>query len=237
MRTRPRTSRWTTLVAALLLATSLAGCGNEADGEEGSGEGSGAGSGEDVPTVECEYPEDGSAASREVEPPPAEAPESGSASVTVSLNAGEVTIDLAQDTAPCTVSAFLSLAEQGFYDETPCHRLTTENIFVLQCGDPTGTGMGGPGYRYAEELSGEETYEAGVVAMAKAAAPSTTGSQFFLNFQDSPLPPEYTVLGTMDPASLEVLTEIAAQGTSTGTPDGPPKEPVTIKSVSVDSGG
>ena len=133
--------------------------------------------------------------------------------------------------APCTVNSFLSLAEQEYFDDTDCHRLTTEGIFVLQCGDPTGTGSGGPGYSFADELDGSETYPAGTLAMANA-GPDTNGSQFFVVYDDSSLPADYTVFGALDEASTKTVADIAEKGTDSGASDGAPKEKVTIESVS-----
>ena len=133
--------------------------------------------------------------------------------------------------APCTVNSFAALVQQGFYNDTSCHRLVDRGIFVLQCGDPTGTGTGGPGYRYADELAGNETYPAGTVAMANA-GPDTNGSQFFLVWADTQLSPNYTVFGKMDEASLAVVAAIAAKGVSR---DASPKpiSPAHIDTVSV----
>ena len=86
--------------------------------------------------------------------------------------------------APCTVHSFVSLADQGFFDETKCHRLVDSGIFLFQCGDPSGTGSGGPGYTFADELDGTESYTKGVVAMANGGA-NTNGSQFMLVYRDS----------------------------------------------------
>jgi len=132
------------------------------------------------------------------------------------------------------VNSFVSLAEQGYLDDTTCHRLTTaaSGISVLQCGDPTGTGMGGPGYSFADELSGSEKYPAGTLAMANA-GPDTNGSQFFIVYGDTPLPPAYTVFGTVDDDGLKVVEEIAAKGAENGAPDGPPAEPVNIETATV----
>src|SRR5690606_21777336 len=111
--------------------------------------------------------------------PPAEPTASGTVPATIRTSAGDLAVSLDADAAPCTVNSFLSLAQQGYFDETPCHRLTTSGIFVLQCGDPTGTGTGGPGYEFPDELTGSETYPAGTLAMANA-GPDTNGSQFFV---------------------------------------------------------
>lgn len=169
---------------------------------------------------------------REVTPPPAEPTHTGTVSATMTTSAGELHLTLDADKTACTTNSFISLSEQGYYNDTTCHRLTTAGIFVLQCGDPSGTGMGGPGYRYADELDGTETYPAGTVAMANAGA-NTNGSQFFLVYKDTELPASYTVFGTLDAASLEVLTAIAAKGTSDGGSDGAPAEPVTIEQVTI----
>jgi len=134
-------------------------------------------------------------------------------------------------TAPCTVNALAYLASKGYFDGTKCHRLTTAGIFVLQCGDPTGTGAGTPGFSYADELSGSETYGAGTIAMANAGA-NTDGSQFFVVYADSPLSAKYTVWGHIDATGVAAISAVAAAGTSTGASDGAPKSPVTIESVS-----
>ena len=159
----------------------------------------------------CSYPLGGTPA-RPVDPPSTTGvPTTGTASATLHFRSGDVTITLDRAHAPCTVNSFLSLATQGFYTNTKCHRLVTSGIFILQCGDPTATGTGGPGYSFPDELSGHETYGAGTVAMANR-GPDTNGSQFFLVFADSPLPPSYTVFGRMDTAGLDVIKGIAAKG-------------------------
>ncbi|HOA28025.1 MAG TPA: peptidylprolyl isomerase, partial [Arachnia sp.] len=160
----------------------------------------------------CAYPPDGDPA-RAVDPPETtDVPASGTVTATVSLSAGDVTMTLDRAKAPCTVNSFVSLAEQGYYDDTVCHRLVDHGIFILQCGDPTATGTGGPGYTIPDEVDKAVTYPAGTIAMAKRQAPNTGGSQFFLVWADTELPPEYTVFGTMDQAGLDVVGGIAAQG-------------------------
>ncbi|WP_308015760.1 peptidylprolyl isomerase [Microbacterium sp. cx-59] len=179
----------------------------------------------------CEYTSGGTAA-RDVDAPPAEPAQSGTVSATLQTSAGDIPLTLDADRTPCTVGSFVSLANQDYFSDTTCHRLTTEGIYVLQCGDPSATGMGGPGYRFADELDGSETYPAGTVAMANAGA-NTNGSQFFLVYEDSQLPPSYTVFGTMDADGLAVVQEIAAAGAEGGEPDGPPATPVTITGVTI----
>ncbi len=167
--------------------------------------------------------------SREVALPPA-APVKGAQRATMKTDQGEIAFDLLTAQAPCASSSFVSLAKQDFFDGTPCHRLTTSGIFVLQCGDPTGSGTGGPGYQYAEENLAGATYPRGTVAMAKSSAPGSTGSQFFLVYQDSPLPPQYTVVGKIT-KGLDVLDRVAKGGAEGGGGDGAPKTKVTIEDL------
>lgn len=160
----------------------------------------------------CTYPSDGEPA-RAVDPPPTtDVQNSGNTSATLHMSAGDVTIEMDRSHAPCTVNSFISLAQQGFFDDTECHRLVDHGIFILQCGDPTGTGSGGPGYVMDEELEFTNGYPAGSVAMAKREQPGTTGSQFFLVWAQTDLPDEYTVFGTMDEEGLGVVAGIASQG-------------------------
>src|SRR5215467_12255724 len=112
--------------------------------------------------------------------------------------------------APCTTFSFRFLAQRGYFRGTHCHRLTLKGIFVLQCGDPTGTGSGGPGYRFNDENLAGATYPAGTVAMANA-GPNTNGSQFFFVWKNTKLPPLYTPFGTVT-AGMSVLRKIAAGG-------------------------
>lgn len=243
------------LVACLLL---LAGCGggsestsgddpsdvpsesssestSESTGDSPSESTGSPSAGEAAETVTCDYPELPSAAPVDpADPPPAQAPKRGEVPFTIATTAGDLTGALTSDKAPCTVNSFASLAEQGFWADSPCHRLTTQSILVLQCGDPSGSGMGGPGYTIPDELTGDEAYPAGTLAMANTGAPNSGGSQYFLVYRDSQLPPEYTVFGQLDQAGLKVLTRIADAGTRGGVPDGPPAKKVTVRSVSTD---
>jgi peptidyl-prolyl cis-trans isomerase B (cyclophilin B) len=151
---------------------------------------------------------------------------------------GDIGIAMKTAAAPHTVNSFNFLAGQGFFDHTKCHRLTTNGIYVLQCGDPQGTGAGGPGYTIPDEnlkdasLKGN-VYPAGTVAMANTGQKHTGGSQFFLVYQDSQLPPTYTPFGTIDAAGLKVLQKIAAAGESTGAGDGAPNATVVINKATV----
>ena len=177
----------------------------------------------------CSYTEAGTA-NAEIGLPPTEPTVAATARLTV--NGQPVDVQLLPDAAPCTVSSMVHLAGQDYFDGTSCHRLTTSaTLRVLQCGDPTGTGSGGPGYEFGLENTDGATYPAGTVAMAhRSGEPGSNGSQFFLVYEDSQLPPEYTVFGQVT-AGLEVLTGIAAAGTADGSEDGAPKEPVTLDDV------
>lgn len=224
-------------VAACLSVLALSACGNESDGSETATDPASESSSEtSVETATCEYPEDGQEPAREVEAPATEAPAEGTVTATMTTNFGDIGLTLDAATTPCTVNSFVSLAEQGFYDDTPCPRIGDQEGFgILQCGDPTGTGSGGAGYSFADELSGDETYPAGTLAMANA-GPDTNGSQFFLVFRDSQFPPSYTVFGTIDEAGLETIDAIAAEGNDNSNPagGGAPNKDVTIEKVTVD---
>ncbi|MCW2616166.1 MAG: peptidylprolyl isomerase [Frankiales bacterium] len=153
--------------------------------------------------------------------------------VTMATNRGDVVFDMDSAEAPCTANSLRSLAHFAYFDDTPCHRLTTEGIKVLQCGDPSGTGGGGPGYQFADENLEGASYPRGTVAMANAGE-GTNGSQFFLVYEDSQLPPNYTPFGVIT-EGLEVLEEVAAGGSdeSNGTGDGKPKLPVQVETLRV----
>ena len=114
------------------------------------------------------------------------------------------------DKAPYTTFSFEYLARKKYFDATKCHRLTTSGIYVLQCGDPTGTGSGGPGYQFQDENLTGATYPAGTIAMANA-GPGTNGSQFFIVYKDTQLPPSYTPWGKVT-AGLDIVQGIAKAG-------------------------
>jgi peptidyl-prolyl cis-trans isomerase B (cyclophilin B) len=177
-------------------------------------------------------------------------------SITTDQGVVEATIDTAA--APCTAASFTHLAGRQFFDNTKCHRLTTSGIFVLQCGDPSGNGAGGPTYRFLDENLPEPVppsadpsasastdpsaspevpkalYKAGTLAMANS-GPNTNGSQFFIVYQDSMMEPKYTVFGTVT-KGLDVVQKVAqtgvAEGGTTAT-DGKPKTEVTIQTLTV----
>uniref|UniRef100_A0AAU2K2E1 Peptidyl-prolyl cis-trans isomerase n=1 Tax=Streptomyces sp. NBC_00049 TaxID=2903617 RepID=A0AAU2K2E1_9ACTN len=147
---------------------------------------------------------------------------------------GKITIELAAARAPRTVNSFVFLAGRHFFDHSKCHRLTTRGIHVLQCGDPTGTGTGGPGYRFPDENLRGARYPAGTVAMANS-GPGTNGSQFFLVYRDARLPASYTPFGKVT-GGMEVLRRIAAAGVKGGGGDGAPAAEVVLNKVIIRRG-
>lgn len=237
MRTSSLLRRLAVASAALPLSAALVACGDDAS--ETASE-TGADSTTEAPAGEgttCEYPADevGTVA-KEVEPPPAEPTVSGEIPVTIATSVGDLALTLDADAAPCTVNSFVSLAEQGYYDGSECHRLSAVDQFsMLQCGDPTGTGGGGPGYTIPDELEHTTDYPAGTIAMAKRAEPDSGGGQFFLVFGDTGLPPEYTVFGTFDEATIQRLEAVGAAGHDDRYGDGTgfPTEKVVFESVRV----
>ncbi|MFG3656381.1 peptidylprolyl isomerase [Streptomyces sp. NPDC047706] len=151
---------------------------------------------------------------------------------------GDIDIALKASAAPHTVNSFSFLAGKGYFDHTKCHRLTTNGIYVLQCGDPTGSGSGGPGYTIPDENLKDKSlkdniYPAGTVAMANTGQPGSGGSQFFLVYQDSQLPPSYTPFGTVSESGMAVLKKIADAGESTGAGDGAPNATVVLNKATV----
>lgn len=229
---RPKSAVLLALAAfAVLALLLLTGCGSsDSEGDDAGSNGSDTSS--EAASGTCSYPADSQSGAKDVNAPDEEPQAKGKVKATIATNAGDLAVTLDADGAPCTVNSFLSLAKQKYFADTDCHRLTTEGIFVLQCGDPSGTGSGGPGYSFADELDGSETYPAGTLAMANS-GPNTNGSQFFVVYDDSSLPPDYTVFGSLDEASTKTVADIAAKGTDSGAGDGAPKQKVTITEVAV----
>jgi peptidyl-prolyl cis-trans isomerase B (cyclophilin B) len=157
---------------------------------------------------------------------------------TLTTTAGDLVLELDGAAAPQAVASFVSLAQEGFFDGTTCHRLTTTGIFVLQCGDPEGTGTGGPDYRFGpiENAPADDVYPAGTLAMARVSGDGySMGSQFFLVYEDSTIPSDaaggYTVFGRIV-EGMDVLTAVAEAGIAEGTAQTPAME-VTIEGVQV----
>ncbi len=163
----------------------------------------------------------------DVAPSPSTAKAPGT--LTFSTNCGDIVIETDPAAAPATVGAFETMASDGYFNQTICHRLTTAGIFVLQCGDPSGNGTGGPGFALPDEnlpIEGPNNYPAGTLAMANA-GPGTGGSQFFIVYQDTELPSAYTIFGRVT-AGLDLVQKIAQVGVLGGGGDGPPAQPVMI---------
>ena len=186
---------------------------------------------------ECTYAKGKEKAAKDVgAPPDGKVPTDGKVTVSVTTNRGPLTFALDRAKAPCTVNSFTYLASKKYFDGTPCHRLTTGAQFgVLQCGDPGGSGGGGPGYTFADEVTPELKYTKGVLAMANS-GPNTNGSQFFIVYKDTKLQPNYTVFGTVT-KGLPVVEAIAKGGSdnANGAGDGKPKQPVSITKMQVAS--
>jgi peptidyl-prolyl cis-trans isomerase B (cyclophilin B) len=185
----------------------------------------------------CRYtptPDDPAVRPVSLPPDPRRTPDHGKVLVTLATNRGPIPMLLDRAEAPCTVQSFLHLLQAGFYNDTNCHRLTTyPTLSVLQCGDPSGTGEGGPGYQFRDELptnlpmwpgdpadSPRRLYARGTLAMANA-GPDTNGSQFFLVYKDSRLRPNYTIFGRILPVGLRTLDLIAAGGVAPTDPGAP----------------
>ena len=222
--------------SALVLALGLTACGDDDPEGDASDDTSTSESADDpTGTTEseaagaCTYASDGSGS--DVSLPPAEPTVDGDVPATMQTSVGELNLTLDAANAPCTVNSFVSLADQGYYDGQSCYRLTTDGIYVLQCGNPTSS----PGYTFADELAGTETYPAGTLAMANA-GPDTNSSEFFIVYDETPLPPSYTVFGTIDETTLGLVQDVAAAGQDNSHPagGGVPNTPVDIETVTVD---
>jgi peptidyl-prolyl cis-trans isomerase B (cyclophilin B) len=183
-------------------------------------------------------------------PPKSNVPRTGTPTMTITTNQGAITADLDASGAPCTVASFTYLAGKQFFNNTKCHRLTTDGIYVLQCGDPSGSGSGGPAYKFPDENLPVPTtdpsasasaspptnlYPAGTLAMANSGA-GTNGSQFFIVYKDnSALEAKYTIFGKVT-QGLDLVGSIAAAGVAAGgtsATDGAPKTDVTIQALTV----
>jgi len=156
---------------------------------------------------------------------------------TVSTNCGDITMELDGAKAPQTVASFLSLAKSGYWDDSPCHRLTTSGIFVLQCGDPTGTGGGTPGYGYGvENAPANFTYPKGSLAMARTSDPKSNGGQFFIVYKETTLndPTGYSIFGKIT-SGMDIVDRVAAAGATAAdaNQNTAPLQPISILAVNV----
>jgi peptidyl-prolyl cis-trans isomerase B (cyclophilin B) len=186
-------------------------------------------------------------ATKDVGLPPTTVPTTGTRTMTVDTNLGEIQARLDLSKVPCTAASFAHLGSKDFFNGSKCHRLVTEGLKVLQCGDPSAEGKGyretdgsgGPSYRFAEEnlpTNSRPAYPEGVIAMAKTQAPSSTGSQFFIVFGDTELDPAYTVLGTVT-KGMDIVKQVAAAGHDNAFAQqaggGHPKKEIVIEDLSV----
>jgi peptidyl-prolyl cis-trans isomerase B (cyclophilin B) len=153
---------------------------------------------------------------------------------TFETNCGNIVVTTVGSKAPITVTQLATLARGGFFNNTLCHRLTTQGLYVLQCGDPTATGSGGPNFTYRDEnlpTDSLNNYPVGTVAMANS-GPGTNGSQFFLVFADTTLGANYTIWGTIT-EGLDIVRAIAKAGVKGGGADGAPNQPIAINRVTL----
>jgi peptidyl-prolyl cis-trans isomerase B (cyclophilin B) len=233
------------VVAALVLTGVFSSNGTSSDAAGNSSAaatGSAAATTNPDGTISCTYSPDksGNTNLKDVgtPPKPEATPTKGTATLLMSTNQGDLTLTLDRSKAPCAAASFAYLASKKFFDGSPCHREVNEPTFgVLQCGDPTGSGAGGPTYKFAQEIPSGTTYPRGTIAMANTGQPNSTGSQFFLCFTDTQLSPDYTPVGTVDAAGLAVLDKVAAAGNdgsfAAQAGGGAPKLPVTINTMAV----
>ncbi|MCK0111949.1 peptidylprolyl isomerase [Ornithinimicrobium sp. F0845] len=231
--------RLPSLVMVSVLALSACGGAEPGTGDDTAGDHAaasttlspeGAGAGCTEPPV---VPSTGPAAAP-LDPPEGEV--SGTWTAQIETNCGVIEVELYADQAPVTVSSFRHLAEASYWADSPCHRLTTQGIFVLQCGDPTGTGRGAPGYTFGIENAPEDgKYPPGTLAMARAQDPNSNGGQFFIVYEDTELPVAgggYSIFGRVT-GGMDIVDRVAEQGVDGGGADGPPAAPISILSVEV----
>ena len=221
------------ITALAVIGLVAAGCGGSDDTADAATDSTVASTAGDVAasTADCP-PADGTGIqTRQFDAPPPECLTPGvTYEAIVTTNKGELTIVLDPDSAPVATNNFVFLARNGYYDDTPCHRIIPG--FVVQCGDPTGTGTGGPGYTIVDEPPAPGQYEIGSIAMAKTVQPDSAGSQFFIitGSDGAALPPEYALFGQVTDGLESTVTAMAAAGTPG---DGVPSEPIQIQSVRI----
>lgn len=244
------TSRWRSLTALASLLLVLTACGTSTAPEgNGAAQNDAAANGvvENNAAVEPTLaPAGQDAGCQEAPAPPTDVPTfeptdppepsaAGTLTGMISTNCGDVEVELFADKAPTTVASFEFLGAEGYWENSPCHRVTTQGIFVLQCGDPTGTGRGGPGYTFGIENAPEDgSYPRGTLAMARSSQdPNSNSGQFFIVYQDTSLPVEgggYSIFGKVT-SGMDIVDRVAEQGVDGGGADGPPAAPISILSV------
>ncbi len=175
-------------------------------------------------------------------PPDPSVAENATWEATMHTTCGDIRLQLDGRTAPQTVASFISLARSKYWEDSPCHRLTTAatGIFVLQCGDPTGSGSGSPGYGFGiENAPSDGQYPRGTLAMARGQDPNSNGGQFFVVYKDTQLPTGgggYTIFGKVT-AGMQIVDAIANKGVEDQQSDGSPFQPISILSVDVQKKG
>lgn len=232
----PRRVLLTSVLAAAALTLSACGEGEATfPGSEGSGEAAGTSTG-----LACEEPPAAPSDTATFSPDDLPDPLPGdpaTVTATIETTCGDIELELLAADAPQTVASFAFLAEQGYWEDSACHRLTTQGIFVLQCGDPTGTGRGNPGYGFGIENAPEDgAYPPGSLAMARTQDPNSNGGQFFIVYDDTQLPVQgggYSIFGTVT-EGLDIVEAIAGSGVEGGAGDGAPAQPISILSVTVE---
>ncbi len=224
-----------TLAALAATALLVASCGSDDSQSEPTTSDRGAPatdevSGDPPSDADCPPIDGADSQTREFDAAPPMCLETGASyEAIVTTNKGEFTIALDPETAPVAANNFVFLARNQYFDDTVCHRIIPD--FVVQCGDPTATGTGGPGYTIVDEPPAAGQYQIGSIAMAKTAAPDSAGSQFFIitGPNGAALPPEYALFGLV----VDGLDSTVAAMAAAGTPDGAPTEPIEIQSVRI----
>ncbi|WP_134773391.1 peptidylprolyl isomerase [Ornithinimicrobium flavum] len=229
------------LVPALALATTLAlaacGSGSPMFGADDAPSASGDAPGTEVECAEPPAPPSSPPQFSQDDLPAPHPGDPATVTATLGTSCGDIVVELFADRAPQTVASFVLLAQEGYWDDSPCHRLTTQGIYVLQCGDPTGTGRGNPGYAYGiENAPSDGIYPPGTLAMARTQDPNSNGGQFFVVHETTQLPVDgggYSIFGQVT-EGLDIVEAVAAQGGQGGTPDGAPAQPISILTVDVE---
>lgn len=230
---------WTmpSCAAATALVLVLAACGSSSEAPAAPAQSSSPASGPGGP-VRCEPPPalPTSVATYEPGQTPL-AKEQGGISARIETTCGNLIIELDGASAPQTVASFAFLAREDYWADSPCHRVTTSGIFVLQCGDPTGTGRGGPGYTFGiENAPADGMYPRGTIAMVRSSEPDSNGGQFFVVHQDTQLPTQgggYSIFGKVT-EGMNIIDHVAQAGVDGGGADGIPAQPLSILGVEVE---
>ncbi|CCH78379.1 Peptidyl-prolyl cis-trans isomerase B [Nostocoides japonicum T1-X7] len=210
----------------VVLARQLSGSSNEASTPSGSAT--------STTVAGCQAPPSPLGTNAELSLPSKKTAEGKTFVATLTTNCGDIQLTLDGSKAPQAVASFNQLAEKDYWRDSPCHRLTTSGYYILQCGDPTGTGQGTPGYGFGVENAPKDgKYPRGTVAMARTSdVKKGNGGQFFLVYKDTELPGGYTIFGTVT-KGMDIVDKIAAAGVSGGGTDGTPAAPISILRVSV----